>query len=176
MKRDMAMFIVIGLFAMVIAVNGYAAEGVIKATASWVAVGRYYQVKAKQALFVGALEGRMFLESKQGDLDEAKIVCPGMIEINLDSGAQSGQGRCIITTHSEDHVYASWNCAGEYTQGCAGDFQLLGGTGKLEKITGNSKFKIRSDMVTSAVAPEGGSLEGTASGIAVWPALTYRIP
>ena len=30
-------------------------------------------------------------------LDAAKLLCPGMMEINLDDGTQSGEGRCILT-------------------------------------------------------------------------------
>jgi hypothetical protein len=99
-----------------------------------------------------------------------------MMEINLDNGMQSGEGRCMITTPSEEHVYASWKCAGEYMQGCAGSFTLLGGTGKFEKISGNSEFEMRSDMAEYVIAIEGDSVEGAASGIAIWPSLTYKIP
>jgi hypothetical protein len=176
MQSKILMLVVTGLLMAGTAFNGYADEGTVKATATWVADGQYYQVKEKQALFVGALKGLMFLETKKGDLDEAKILCPGMVEINLDTGTQSGEGRCVITTRNEDHVYATWSCAGEYTLGCAGTFTLLGGTGRFEKITGRSDFEIRSDMVGYAVAEESGSVEGAASGIAVWPALTYKIP
>jgi hypothetical protein len=176
MIGKMTLLAVTGLLMLGTACSSYAAEGTVKATATWVAEGQFYQVKEKQALFVGALKGLMFLESKQGDLDAAKIVCPGMIEINLDDGKQSGEGRCVITTQSEDNVYASWTCAGDFTQGCAGSFTLLGGTGRFEKITGNSEFEIRSDMAGFVASAEGGSVEGSASGSAVWPALTYKIP
>jgi hypothetical protein len=176
MIGKMIVLAVTGLLMAVAAFNSYAAEGTVKATATWVAEGRFYQVKEKQALFVGAFKGIMFLESKKGDLDAAKIVCPGMIEINLEDGNESGEGRCVITTPSEDNVYASWTCAGVFMQGCAGTFTLLGGTGKFEKITGNSEFEIRSDMAEYVVAMEGGSVEGAASGVAVWPALTYKVP
>ena len=129
----MIVLAVTGLFIGLTALNGYAAEGTVKATATWAAQGRFFLVKEKQALFVGALKGLMFLENKQGDLDAARIVCPGMVEINLDNGTESGEGRCVITTPSEDHVYASWTCAGEYMKGCAGTFTLLGGTGRLRR-------------------------------------------
>lgn len=176
MQSKIVVLVVMGWLVVVTAFSSYADEGTVKATATWVAEGRYYQVKEKQALFVGALKGLMFLETKQSDMDEAKILCPGMVEINLDTGTQSGEGRCIITTRSEDHIYANWSCAGEYTLGCAGAFTLLGGTGRFEKITGRSDFEIRSDMAAYAVSEEGGSVEGAASGIAVWPALTYKMP
>jgi hypothetical protein len=176
MRGKMVIAVVTGLLMAATAFNSYAAEGTVSATATWVAQGQFFQVKEKQALFVGAFAGLMFLESKKGDLDAAKIVCPGMIEINLDNGTESGEGRCVITTRSEAHVYASWTCAGEYTQGCAGTFTLLGGTGQFEQITGNSEFEIRSDMANYVVDMTGDSVEATATGMAVWPALTYKIP
>jgi hypothetical protein len=176
MIGKMTVLAVTGLLMVGMVCSSYAAEGTIKATATWVAEGRFYQVKEKQALFVGAFKGLMFVETKKGDLDAAKIVCPGMIEINLDDGNESGEGRCVITTRNEENVYASWTCAGKFTEGCAGSFTLLGGTGQFEKITGNSEFEIRSDMAQIVASTEGGSVEGSASGIAVWPALTYKTP
>jgi hypothetical protein len=72
----------------------------VRATSSWVAEGRYFEVRDDQALFVGAFAGVMYVETKQGAMDAAQIVCPGLIEINLNDGTQSGEGRCIITALS----------------------------------------------------------------------------
>ena len=60
-----------------------AEEGTIKASSAWQGQGQFFQVREKQALFVGAFSGIMFVETKQGTLDAAKIVCPGMVEVNL---------------------------------------------------------------------------------------------
>lgn len=177
MIDKMVVLVVTGLLMVATALNSDAAEGTVKATATWVAQGQFFQIKEKQALFVGAFNGLMFLENKQGDLDAAKIICPGMVEINLDDkGSQSGEGRCIITARNHDQVYASWTCAGEYLQGCVGTFTLLGGTGRFEKITGGSDFEIRSDMAEYIVDIPSDTVEATATGMAVWPALTYKIP
>ena len=53
---------------------------------------------------------------------------------------------------------------------------LLGGTGKFEQITGNSEFGIRSDMAKYVVDIPGDSVEAKATGMAVWPVLTYKLP
>jgi len=111
-------------------------------------------------------------------LDAAKIVCPGMVEVNLNDGTQTGEGRCIITTPSNESVYATWNCTGEYLAGCKGTFTLLGGTGKFERITGRSEFLIRSDIAAYVVnlASTAEGVQTVATGLAVWPALTYKTP
>ena len=153
-----------------------AEEGTVKATSAWVGQGQFFQVKEKQALFAGAFEGIMFVERKEGDLDAAKIVCPGMVEVNVDDGMQSGEGRCIIMARSGDRIYARWNCAGEHLRGCAGAFILLGGTGKFKDITGKSDFEVRSNIAEYVVTIPGDRVQATASGVAVWPALTYKLP
>jgi hypothetical protein len=156
----------------------HAEEGTVKATASWQGQGRFFKVRDKQALFAGAFSGIMFVETKPNTLDAAKIVCPGIVEVNLNDGTQSGEGRCIITTPNHESVYAMWNCAGEYLAGCKGTFTLLGGTGKFERITGKSDFLIRSDIAAYVVdlASTAEGVQTVATGLAVWPALTYKTP
>lgn len=169
----------LALAALVLAVSSMtvaAEEGTVKATAAWQGQGRFFRVQEQLALFVGAFEGIMFVETQKGDLDAAKLLCPGMLEINLESGAQSGEGRCLLTGRSGDRVYAVWRCAGEHGDGCTGTFTLHGGTGKFQGITGNSNFLIRSDMLAYVTEMSDDSIEGSASGVAVWPALTYKIP
>jgi hypothetical protein len=153
-----------------------AEEGTVRATSSWVAEGRYFEIKEEQALFVGAFAGVMYVETKQGAMDAAQILCPGMVEISLTDGKQSGEGRCIITTRSGDKVYATWRCAGNHGTGCTGTFTLTGGTGRFKGITGNSTFEVRSQLVALAAKPGEESVQGSAAGVAVWPALTYKIP
>jgi hypothetical protein len=177
MSTKQRLFLVLAV--LVLAISGMtvaAEEGTVKATAAWQGRGRFFLVQEKLALFVGAFEGIMFVETQKGDLDAAKLMCPGMLEINLDNSAQSGEGRCLITGRSGDRVYATWRCAGEHSDGCMGTFTLHGGTGKFQGITGNSNFQIRSDMLTYVADLSKESVEGSASGVAVWPALTYKIP
>jgi hypothetical protein len=164
-------------FLSVMTLSAWAAEeGTVRATSSWVADGRYYEIKEDQALFVGAFAGVMFVETKTGAMDSAQLLCPAMVEVNLTDGTQSGEGRCIITTRSNDKVYATWRCAGEHGTGCAGTFSLTGGTGRFTGITGSSAFEVRSQYLALAAKPGDTSVQGSAAGVAVWPALTYKIP
>jgi hypothetical protein len=164
------------LLVTLIGVAAAAEEGTVRATSAWVAEGRYFEVKEDQALFVGVFAGVMYVETKQNTLDAAKIVCPGMIEINLNNGTQSGEGRCIITTRDNARVYAIWRCAGEHTSGCMGTFTLAGGTGRFKGITGSSALEVRNQLAELAVTSGEDSVQGAAAGVAVWPALTYKIP
>jgi hypothetical protein len=153
-----------------------AEEATIKATAAWQMQGHFFQVREQQALFIGAFSGTMLAEPKQGGLDVAKMLCPGMMEVNLNDGAQSAEGRCIIGTRSGDRVYATWNCTGVHLAGCTGKFTLVGGTGKFKDITGSGDFQIRSEVVEYASKIQGDSVEAAAIGVAEWPALTYKLP
>jgi hypothetical protein len=169
--------VVFALVCITLAGAAYAAEeGTARATASWLAKGRYFQVQEDLALFVGAFAGSLYVETKQGAMDAAQLLCPGMIEINLNDGTQSGEGRCLITARDGAKVYAVWRCAGEHGSGCAGTFTLSGGTGRFKGITGQSDFEVRSELAELASTAGEQSIEGTASGVAVWPALTYKIP
>jgi len=158
-------------------VPGYAAEeGTVKATSAWQGQGRFFQVGKDQALFVGSFEGTMYVETKTGALDAAKIICPGTVDINLKTGTQSGQGRCLITAANGDQVFAAWNCTGTHAVGCTGMFSLMDGTGRFNGIVGNGEFQVRSSLSDYATTVGSGSVQATSGGLATWPALTYRIP
>jgi hypothetical protein len=164
-------------FLSMMTLSAWAAEeGAVRATSSWIGDGRYFEVKEDQALFVGTFNGVMFVETKTGAMDSAQILCPAMVEISLKDGQQSGEGRCIIMTRSGDKVYAMWRCAGEHGTSCAGTFTFTGGTGRFAEITGNSAFEVRSQQLELAAKPGEGSVQGSAAGVAVWPALQYKIP
>jgi hypothetical protein len=158
-------------------VPGYAAEeGTVKATSAWQGQGRFFQVGKDQAFFVGDFEGIMYVETKTGALDAAKIICPGTVDLNLKTGTQSGQGRCVITAANGDQVFATWNCTGTHTAGCAGMFTLTDGTGRFNGIVGNGEFQVRSSLSDYATTAGSGSVQATSTGLATWSALTYKIP
>ena len=131
---------------------------------------------AARALGVSTRTVYNLARKKEGALDTAKLLCPAMLEVNLDDGTQSGGGRCIIQAASGDRVYARWTCAGEHGAGCKGPFTLLSGTGKFKGITGQGEFQIRSDIAVYVAEFPGDSVTGKAAGVAIWPALTYKIP
>jgi hypothetical protein len=170
----------IGLAAALLAgLAGTAAaaeEGAASALATWAGQGRLFQTGEKQALFVGAFQGVMFVENGQGILHAARILCPGSMDVDLGSGDQKGEGRCIITGRSGDRVFARWTCAGPHLRGCNGRFTLTGGTGKFLGITGESEFVVKT--VVHELVPGSGAedVREAAGGLAVWPELRYRIP
>jgi hypothetical protein len=92
--------------ALVAIIAAHAGETSVKAWAAWQGQGRFYKATDNLALFSGYFEGIMEVENKQGELDAASMICPGMLEVNLTDGTQQGWGRCIIVTRGGDRVYA----------------------------------------------------------------------
>lgn len=156
-----------------------AEEATVNALASWQGQGRLFRTGERQALFVGGFVGVLFVENDQGQLNAAHILCPGSLDVDLDGGTQTGSGRCIVTTRSGDRVFARWTCTGTHFVGCAGKFTLTGGTGRFQGITGESDFVVKSamhDLARNPAGLSGDEIREVAAGLAVWPALRYRIP
>jgi hypothetical protein len=153
-----------------------AEEGAASALATWAGQGRLFRTGEKQALFVGAFQGVVFIENGQGGLHAARMLCPGSMDVDLGTGDQKGEGRCIVTGRSGDRVFARWTCAGPHLRGCNGRFTLTGGTGRFLGITGESEFVVKT--VVHELAPGSGEedIREAAGGLAVWPELRYRIP
>ena len=102
-------------------VPGYAAEeGTVKATSAWQGQGRFFQVGKDQAFFVGGFEGIMYVETKTGALDAAKIICPGTVDLNLKTGdperpgplchhrGQRRSGVCHLELHGNPYGRMRW--------------------------------------------------------------------
>jgi hypothetical protein len=154
----------------------YAGETSVKAWAAWQGQGRFYKATENLALFSGYFEGIMEVENKQGELNAASMICPGMLEVNLTDGTQQGWGRCIMVTGDGDHVYAGWSCTGKHLDGCGGPFNVRGGTGKFSSVSGDSTFVVRSAVAEYVVSiPEGG-VTANFTGQAAWSALKYTTP
>lgn len=152
-----------------------AVENTVKAMATWQAQGLVAQVDKDQALMVGALAGALFIDGGHGELDASALLCPGTIELNLNTGVRNGQGRCIITDKAGDKIYAKWTCRGN-EKGCKGPFNLVGGTGKFMGISGDNNFIIRVAMRAMAGAVSDDSFQQVAAGLAIWPKLHYKLP
>jgi hypothetical protein len=172
----------IGVVALALALAGGAAnalaaeEETVRAMAAWQGQGKFFPVGAEEALFVGEFGGIFFVEDRRGALDAARIVCPGTVNMNRISGAQSGEGRCVLTDRNNNQIFAKWACVGMFGTGCSGRFTLVGGTGRFQGIAGEGEISIRSAILEGANQASDGSVRETAAGIAVWPALRYRIP
>jgi hypothetical protein len=175
-RRNAIGLITCALALTAIIVPGHAGETSIKAWAAWQGQGRFYKATDNLALFSGYFEGVMELENKQGELESASMICPGMLEVNLTDGTQQGWGRCIIVARDGDRVYAGWSCSGKHLEGCGGPFTVSGGTGKFRSIAGESTFVVRSTIAEYVVSiPEGGTT-ATFAGQAAWSALRYTTP
>jgi hypothetical protein len=176
MRGKMSGLVVCVLAVVAIMVPGQAGETSVKAWAVWQGQGRFYKATDNLALFSGYFEGIMEVENKQGALDSASMICPGMLEVHLTDGTQQGWGRCIIVTRDGDRLYAGWTCTGKHLEGCGGPFTISGGTGKFTSVSGESTFVVRSSVAEYVVSiPEGG-VTANFAGQAAWSALQYKTP
>lgn len=153
-----------------------AEETTVEALAAYQSYGRLFRTAENQALFVGGFDGIMFVANGRGPLNTAKIVCPGMMEVNLDDGRTTGEGRCIITDSEGNRVFAKWRCSGEALVGCKGAFDLTAGTGRFQGISGGGDFILRTAITKFARDMSEDHAEGIGLGLAVWPNLKYRLP
>jgi hypothetical protein len=176
MRAKMIGLMLCALTLVVAIVPGYTAETSVKAWAVWQGQGRFYKATETLALFSGYFEGVMEAENKEGELNAASMICPGMLEVNLTDGTQQGWGRCVMVTGTGDRVYAGWSCTGTHLEGCAGSFNVRGGTGKFSSVSGDSTFVVRSTVAEYvATIPEGG-VTANFTGQAAWSALKYTTP
>lgn len=154
---------------------GAAEEATIKAFVAWQGAGQTLQTGIDEATFIGAISGTVYVETEKGPVDSGQIVCPAMLSIGLESGAQNGSGRCTVTARDGAQIFAAFACAGVHLIGCDGDFTLTGGTGRFQGITGGGRVVLRSGSRT-LTAVGGSGVAETGSGILFWPALNYKLP
>jgi hypothetical protein len=167
--------LIIGAVALVAVVGSSdAAETIVKAQASIKGEGRFYKATDQLLAFSGYFQGNV--ETERGDLHEAMLVCPGLMEINPTAGTQQGEGRCIIETNGGDSLYARWTCTGKPGEGCVGPFTVTGGTGKFSKTMGESQFAIRSNVMSVVTTLPDRDVTGSFEGQAAWTALKYTTP
>ena len=69
-------------------VPAFAAEqDTVQAIIPWEAAGRVFQVDTETMMFMGALTGVMYIESSNGDMHEAFVMCPFSQKINLNTSS-----------------------------------------------------------------------------------------
>lgn len=177
MNKSICVSLVFVLLAAVAPGPSHAEEkGEVVALSAWEGAGQFVRSGPTQAFFVGGFKGTFFVQSQEGSLDAARIVCPGTMELNLEDFAQTGDGRCAITTLGGDQAFATWSCKGAHLVGCTGEFTLTGGTGRLEGITGGGPMVLRSAFAAAAAETLGEGVKEVGTGIAIWPKLSYTIP
>lgn len=152
-----------------------AEEGTVKVLAPWESSGEVYQVEPDLMLFVGTSEGIMYIEGEGGSLDAATFVCPGTREIDTKANTVSGSGRCLINGKRGGVIFAKFTCKG-VVGACEGEFTLVGGTGAYEGISGGGQMVVRTALAGLVGVMESGETIGGAAGLAVWPALKYKLP
>jgi hypothetical protein len=152
-----------------------AEEATVKAFVAWQGSGQTLQTAVNEATFIGSISGTVYVETEKGPVASGQIVCPATVRIDLESAAQQGAGRCVMTASDGAHIYAEFVCDGIHLIGCSGDFTFTGGTGRFEGITGGGRGVLRSNERT--LTPVGGAgIAETGSGILFWPALSYKLP
>lgn len=153
-----------------------AEEETINAFAAWQGHGYIYPTGPNHATFVGGLSGVVYVETDEGPVDAGIIVCPAVMEIELEDATQTGRGRCTIAASDGARIYAEWSCAGTHLIGCDGEFTLTGGTGRFEGITGGGPMTVRSSLRAISGDAAGNTVGEAATGIIFWRGLHYTIP
>jgi hypothetical protein len=147
----------------------------LRAVAVFEGEGMLFQLEHPHVYFVGGYVGIMVVGNENEALNAATMVCPATIETNLETGDQSGHGRCILTDKDDNKVFAKWTCNGTPLD-CKGAFTFTGGTGRFKGISGVNEFFVKTDVLDFKKTGEPGMVKKTGAGEAVWPQITYQLP
>jgi hypothetical protein len=143
--------------------------------------GVFFEIGEHRALFMGALQGTLFVETGSDALDGSSIVCPVSFVIDVVPGF-TAEGHCTIARAEEHKVYARWTCAGTVMQGCGGRLTLIGGTGRFAGISGEADLLMRAvprefaDPALAAPRSAVGVAREAGTGLLILPNLRYRLP
>lgn len=146
----------------------------LQGVAAWKGEGMLLETGEKQVHFVGAFIGVMLVGNAH-EFDAAKMVCPATIERNLETGLETGHGRCVLTDRDNNRIFAKWTCDGNPAN-CGGKFSFTGGTGKFKNISGDNEFLVQTDVLAFRTTGEDGLFQEAAGGKAIWPRITYALP
>jgi hypothetical protein len=152
-----------------------AEQDTVQAIIPWEADGRVFQVDTGTMMFLGAFTGVMYIESSQGEMHEAFVMCPIIQTFNLEMGSSEAVGHCEISASPENVAYAKLSCNGEVGS-CQGTFTLVDGEGEFAGISGAGTLRVRSPMRALITGMAAGADLRVASGLAVIKDLKYRIP
>ncbi|TXL70047.1 hypothetical protein FHP25_36135 [Vineibacter terrae] len=139
----------------------------MNAFAVWTSEGAVTRTAEKKLAMASALTGTLFVETPEGPVDTGRIVCPAMVQVETETGHQSGNGFCTFTAYDGAQAFGTWECTGVHLVGCSGKFQLTGGTGRLATIKGSSSLVLRGRFHELDVQL-GKAASYTVSGIALW--------
>ena len=82
----------------------------------------------------------------------------------------------MITGRDGAKVFGKWSCKGTHMIGCDGEFQLTGGTGRYDGVTGGGPMLVRSGLHETHIDMQKGWVESAAFGIIAWKDLRYLVP
>jgi hypothetical protein len=153
----------------------FAASSTISAVIPWQGQGQIFPVDTNKLRFLGSLEGIMYVENAEGEMNEAFVRCPIVQNIDAVDGSTSASGNCVIVVSTTDSVFAELTCEG-MTGLCRGEFKLTGGTGRFAGITGSGKMTVRSPIHALAANLSEGTVVHVAAGILQIPELKYSLP
>jgi len=147
----------------------------ISAIVPWQGQGQLFPVDVNKLRFLGTLEGVMYVETADGDMNEAFVRCPIVQDVDAEHQTTSASGNCEIAVSPEDVVYAEMTCEG-VAGFCSGAFTLTAGTGKFDGISGTGKMTIRSPIHALAADLTDGTLVHAAAGLLQIPKLKVSLP
>jgi len=153
----------------------YAASRTISAVIPWQGHGQIFQIATDKLRFLGAIEGIMYVETVEGEMDEAFVRCPIVQNIDATDQSTSASGSCVIVVSTEDSVFAEFTCEGRAGL-CIGEFKLTGGTGRFVGIRGSGGMTARSPVHALAADLSSGTVLQVASGILQIPELKFSLP
>ncbi len=155
--------------------TAHAESSTISAVIPWQGQGQIFPVDIGKLRFLGALEGIMYVESAEGDMNEAFVRCPIVQDIDAADRSTSATGNCEIIVSTEDTVFAEITCEG-IAGLCSGVFKLTGGTGRFAGVSGSGQMTVRSPIHALAANLTDGTLIHAAAGILQIPKLTVNLP
>ncbi len=164
--------------AALLAVSSTAAlaeQSSVSAIMPWDGEGEIFHVAPGEVLFQGSLEGIMYVQTGEGELDEAFVICPVVQRLKIEEKTTSAEGHCMFTVSGGDTVFGDFTCNGQVGL-CAGEMNLTGGTGEFEGITGSGRMLIRSPLRALIGDLGTGSAVSVATGLAIIPELSFEIP
>ncbi len=173
-KRSYVMSAVALLLLNLSPVNA-ADQDTVQAIIPWEADGRVFQVDTSTMMFLGAFTGVMYIESSQGEMHEAFVMCPIIQTLDLEMSNSEAVGHCEISASPENVAYAELTCSGEVGS-CNGTFTLIDGEGDFAGISGTGTLRVRSPMRALITDMAAGAYLRVASGLAVIKDLKYSIP
>lgn len=145
-----------------------------RAVLAWDAVGRVFQVGTQTVLFLGSMEGVIYVENTKSEFDQGFAQCPFNQQLDVSTGRTNGTGHCMIT-ESSDTIFADLTCEGALG-GCEGKFKITGGTGRFKGVSGSSSMTVRSPMHRLATGLGSGSLIRVRSGVMLLRDLKVNMP